>query len=160
MIQRIQTIFLLFVGLAMLVFLFAPIWQKQEINSGASYTQTAFYLEKVPSADQGVSNEFMPYLIPGILGLVATCIAFITIGIYKKRMRQIMLCTLNALLIGTAMGLSAYWATQAENNLLPGVQGTYNYGLFLPAVALIFNSLAARFIRKDEKLVRSMDRLR
>lgn len=31
-------------------------------------------------------------------------------------MRQIMLATLNSLLIGVALGLSAYWATQAEGN--------------------------------------------
>lgn len=160
MIQRIQTIFLLIVGLAMLIFLFAPIWQKEEVNSGASYTLTAFYLEQVSSPEEGVKNDFMPYAIPGILGLSATCIAFITIGMYKKRMRQIILSTLNSILIGTALGLSAYWATQAEGNYLPGIQGNYSYGLFLPAIALVFNSLAVRFIRKDERLVRSMDRLR
>ncbi|ADR23432.1 membrane protein [Marivirga tractuosa] len=160
MIQRIQTIFLLIVGLAMLVFLFAPLWQKVDTNSGASYTLTAFYLETVTSPEEGVKNEFMPYVIPGILGLLSVCIAFISIGMYKKRMRQIMLSTLNSLLIGTALGLSAYWSTQAEGELLAGIQGSYSYGLFLPAIALVFNSLAVRFIRKDERLVRSMDRIR
>jgi uncharacterized membrane protein len=160
MIQRIQTIFLLIVGLAMLMFLFAPIWQKVDSSSGASYTLTAFYLEMVIAPEDGVKNEFMPYLVPGVLGLLAVCIAFITIGMYKKRMRQIMLSTLNSILIGTALGLSAYWATQAEGEFLPGIQGNYSYGLFLPAIALVFNSLAVRFIRKDERLVRSMDRLR
>ncbi|MGJ3233578.1 DUF4293 domain-containing protein [Marivirga sp.] len=160
MIQRIQTIFLLIVGLAMLVFLFAPIWQKVDSSSGASYTLTAFYLEMVSAPEDGVKNEFVPYVVPGILGLLAVCIAFIAIGMYKKRMRQIMLSTLNSILIGTALGLSAYWATQAEGEFLPGIQGNYSYGLFLPAIALVFNSLAVRFIRKDERLVRSMDRLR
>jgi hypothetical protein len=160
MIQRIQTIFLLIVGLAMLMFLFAPIWQKVDSSSGASYTLTAFYLEMVSAPEDGVKNEFVPYVVPGILGLLAVCIAFIAIGMYKKRMRQIMLSTLNSILIGTALGLSAYWATQAEGEFLPGIQGNYSYGLFLPAIALVFNSLAVRFIRKDERLVRSMDRLR
>ncbi|MBK6264045.1 DUF4293 domain-containing protein [Marivirga sp. S37H4] len=160
MIQRIQTIFLLIVGLSMLIFLFAPIWQKEEVKTGASYTQTAFYMETVPSAEEGVNNIFMPYAIPGILGLIATCLAFITIGLYKKRMKQIILCAVNSIVIGVALGLSAYWASQAEGNILREAQGGYQYGLFLPAIALVFNSLAGRFIRKDEKLVRSMDRLR
>ena len=160
MIQRIQTIFLLFVGLAMLVFLFAPIWQKEEVNSGASYTQTAFYMEKVPSAEEGVTNVFIPYAIPGALGVVATCLAFITIGLYKKRMKQIILCAVNSFIIGVALALSAYWATEAESTILQEINGGYSYGLFLPAIALVFNSLAGRFIRKDERLVRSMDRLR
>lgn len=33
-------------------------------------------------------------------------------------------------------------------------------GLYLPLVGIIFSVLAARFIRKDENTVRSMDRLR
>jgi len=160
MIQRIQTIFLLIVGINMLVFLFAPLWQKVDSSSGASYTLTAFYLETITSPEEGVKNEFSPYVVPGILGLLSVCVAFISIGMYKKRMRQIILSTLNSLLIGTALGLSAYWATQAEGNILLGIQGAYSYGLFLPAIALVFNSLAVRFIRKDERLVRSMDRLR
>ncbi|MDH3711846.1 MAG: DUF4293 domain-containing protein [Cyclobacteriaceae bacterium] len=32
--------------------------------------------------------------------------------------------------------------------------------MYLPAVALILNLLANRFIRRDESLVRSVDRLR
>ncbi|GAA5029719.1 membrane protein [Marivirga lumbricoides] len=160
MIQRIQTVFLLLVGIAMLVFLFAPIWQKQEINTAVSYTQTAFYMEKVTIEEEGVQNTFMPYAIPGILGIISVCIAFITIGLYKKRMKQIILCAVNSIVIGVALGLSAYWATQAESNILQDIQGGYQYGLFLPAIAIVFNSLAGRFIRKDERLVRSMDRLR
>ncbi|WKK81460.2 DUF4293 domain-containing protein [Marivirga arenosa] len=160
MLQRIQTIFLLIVALAMLVFLFSPLWQKVDTETGATYTITAFALETSNIPEQGEEQEFMPYAVAGILGLLGSLVAFIAIGMYKNRMRQIMLSTLNSILIGTALGLSAYWTTQAEGNVLPGIAGAYNYGLFLPAIALVFNSLAVRFIRKDERLVRSMDRLR
>ncbi len=33
-------------------------------------------------------------------------------------------------------------------------------GLYMPIISLIFGVLATRFIKKDDKLVRSMDRLR
>ena len=33
-------------------------------------------------------------------------------------------------------------------------------GLFLPGAAILFSLIAGYFIRKDEKLVQSMDRLR
>lgn len=160
MIQRIQTIFLLIVGVAMLAFLFAPVWNKSDTSTGQSYTQTAFYLEQVPAENTSAQLEYMPYAIAGFLGIIATILAFVAIALYKKRMVQMMLCTVNSLVMGSAMGLSAYWATQADGNLLAGITGNYQYGLFLPAIALVFNSLATRFIRKDEKLVRSMDRLR
>jgi len=34
------------------------------------------------------------------------------------------------------------------------------FGMYLPLVGLLFSGLAIHFIRKDEKLVKSMDRLR
>jgi uncharacterized membrane protein len=42
------------------------------------------------------------------------------------------------------------------------IEGGYSYGagLFLPIVSIILLVLAARFINKDEKLVRDSDRLR
>ena len=41
------------------------------------------------------------------------------------------------------------------------VLGTrHGFGLYLPGAAVIFNLIANRFIRKDEKLVRDSDRIR
>ncbi len=160
MIQRIQTIFLLFVGLSLLIFLFAPIWEKQEVNSGKSYAQTAFYVEKVADAESEIQYVFIPYAISGFIAVLSACLALYSISAYKKRTRQMLISSINTFLIGAALILSAWWASEAEANLLNGIAGGYQYGLFLPAIALVFNSLAIRFIRKDEKLVRSMDRLR
>lgn len=160
MIQRIQSIFLLVVGLSLIIFLFAPIWEKQDVNSGQSYSQTAFYVEKVANIESEIQYVFVPYFIPGALALIAACLALFSIGMYKKRNRQVMISSVNSLLMGTILILSAWWASKAESSILAGAAGGYQYGLFLPAIALIFNSLAIRFIRKDEKLVRSMDRLR
>ena len=61
--------------------------------------------------------------------------------------------------------------TVSENRSFGGTQGVYShsseacacdmtFGLFLPAAALICNMIANRFIRKDERLVRSVDRIR
>jgi hypothetical protein len=43
---------------------------------------------------------------------------------------------------------------------LPNAIRNWNYGLILPLFSFIFLILANRFIKKDEKLVRSADRLR
>jgi hypothetical protein len=42
----------------------------------------------------------------------------------------------------------------------PSDQGDYLLGFYALIAALIFNALANRFIRRDEKLVRGSDRLR
>jgi len=160
MIQRIQSIFLLLVGLSLIAFLFAPIWEKQDISSGEYYTQTAFYVEKASAAETEILYIFVPYLIPGALALIAACMALYSISAYKKRSRQILVSSINSLLIGGALIVSAWWASSAETEILTGNTGGYQFGLFLPAIALVFNSLAIRFIRKDDKLVKSMDRFR
>lgn len=160
MIQRIQSIFLLLVGLSLIFFLFAPIWEKQEGNTGKAYSQTAIYVEKSAGVQTEIEYIFVPYFIPGSLAIIGACLALFSIGLYKKRTKQILFSSINSILIGVALILSAYWASTAETSILTNTSGGYKYGLFIPAVALFFNSLAIRFIRKDEKLVRSMDRLR
>lgn len=42
----------------------------------------------------------------------------------------------------------------------PGAKVSYDFGLLLPIVAIILMILAIRGINKDEKLIRSLDRLR
>ncbi|MFT4741547.1 MAG: hypothetical protein ACJAT1_000523 [Marivirga sp.] len=160
MIQRIQSIFLLLVGLIMIIFLFAPIWQKQEETTGKAYTQTAIYVEKTADAQAEIAYVFIPFFIPGCLALIAACLALFSIGFYKKRIRQMLFSSINTFLIGGTLVLSAWWASSAETTVLTNEGGGYQFGLFLPALALFFNVLALRFIRKDERLVRSMDRLR
>ena len=41
-----------------------------------------------------------------------------------------------------------------------GPDGVFLLGFFMIPVAMIANTMANRFIRKDEKLVRSVDRIR
>ena len=42
----------------------------------------------------------------------------------------------------------------------PHVKETYGVGLLLPALSIVFLFLANKAIRKDDKLIRSADRLR
>ena len=80
----------------------------------------------------------------------------------KERMR---LChmkfgALNAWVIAGFLGLAVYFTFSMEKMVTFSEQGTYEFGMYLPALALIFNLLANRFIRKDEALIRSVDRIR
>ncbi len=85
-------------------------------------------------------------------------IAVIEIGKFENRLLQLKLAALNSLLMAGAIGSSVYFATRLiKANQLAG---EYGLGLWLPAVAMISNMIANRFIRKDEKLVRDSDRIR
>lgn len=70
------------------------------------------------------------------------------------------LCALNAFLMMATLGITAYFIYNGENALGFEGRGLFRAGFFMPVVGLILNSLASRFIRKDEKLVRSVDRIR
>ncbi len=163
MIQRIQTVFLFFVALSMLGILFFPLWQKMDLSSSEIATMDAFFVrfEKFGDGNENsvvISKMDVWYMIiPAILSAV---VAIISIFTYKNRLRQIQFGALNSLLIATTMGLALFFIQKAERLLALDLQGNYLFGFYLPVSALLFNLLANRFIRRDESLVRSADRIR
>ena len=94
-----------------------------------------------------------------LIGLSAL-IAFFEISMYRNRLTQIKLGALNALIMAGVIVSSVYMATQGETKWMPEMTGDYQFGLFLPIAAIILNMMANRFIRRDEMLVRSVDRMR
>ncbi|MBO4486866.1 MAG: DUF4293 domain-containing protein [Bacteroidaceae bacterium] len=88
-----------------------------------------------------------------LVGL-GTLLILWSIFLYKNRMRQVSVVNLSTLchaLTGVVLGGASLTGTSVEWGRV---------ALFLPLVAIIFNLLAARRIRFDERLVRSADRLR
>ncbi len=85
-------------------------------------------------------------------------IALYTIISFKNRRRQIRMATINLLLIIIYIAAMVIYIMVAKNKLNAIV--TWNYPVIFPLIALIFNYLGMRGVAKDEKLVRSLDRLR
>jgi hypothetical protein len=165
MIQRIQTVFLLLAAIALLASMAFPIWNKTNIQSQEKIELNAFKLEHyvVKNAEKGekelLFSKSTIYL--AIVAVLAALVSFYSIIQFKNRLTQIKLGALNSLLIAIYLIGSVYISIyQAENMLDPEVRGSYAFGLFLPMMAIVFNMLANRFIRKDEQLVRSVDRIR
>jgi hypothetical protein len=67
---------------------------------------------------------------------------------------------LNAFVLMAFVAVATYFIYQGENQIEFESKGVFKVGYFLPLGTLLFNSLANRFIKKDEKLVRSVDRIR
>lgn len=130
MIQRIQTVYLLLVACFMAVLLF------------------------VPPADN--ISYYWPLLI---VAAVTSLLAIVTIFQYKNRKRQIFICRLTAGLIVVYYLLFFASAVTFPFRFTIAEMGL-RYPLCFPLLALIFNYMAIRGIRYDEKLVRSSDRLR
>ncbi|TDE03861.1 DUF4293 domain-containing protein [Flavobacterium hiemivividum] len=137
MIQRIQTIylFLAFVVTGILPFLF-PLWT---MNDGKEY----FFMQ----------DQF--YVI--LLGL-STTLSVVSIISYKKRQNQFVIGRLNIILNLILLGLFVYRSLNVSGETV--LVSEKGIGMFLPIVAIVLLVLANKAIKKDEDLVKSVDRLR
>jgi len=163
MIQRIQSVLLAIVAGTMIAVFFFPIWNKVDVEKSEEVTLSALVLlhEKIDidTAEVFVITDTPTFYI-GILAVLAGLVAVFSIFKYSNRLLQMKLGALNSLLMGSAMGVSVYFIWNAEAILLPTQKGNYLVGFYLFVGGLLCNSLANRFIRKDENLVRSADRIR
>ncbi|MFY0598283.1 MAG: DUF4293 domain-containing protein [Cyclobacteriaceae bacterium] len=161
MIQRIQSIFLLLVAIVMITILFLPFWQEANQETKEIVTINAFELVYAESSDL-VGDKVIdtkPTWYISALAVLAAIVAMFSIFQFKNRLRQIQLGALNSLLIGGNIGLIYYFSTKGEP-IIQNHRGDFLPGFFVIAAALFFNALANRFIRKDDKLVKSADRIR
>ena len=91
------------------------------------------------------------------LSLVSFLLALLSIFSYKKRMRQILLNNINIFINALLLGLLAYWLLTLSGGIdFPekGIEPIF------PLIAVICLLIANIYIRKDERLVKSVDRLR
>lgn len=163
MLQRIQSFFLFLVALSMLSMLFFPLWNKVDVDKSEIVTVTALVLmhEQVdPITDERtlVAETQMFYL--AILAVIAAAVALYSISRYDDRLLQMKLGALNSLVMGAVLGAAIYNVYQVEKEMEVVRQGTYLFGFYAGIAALLFNMLSNRFIRRDDKLVKSADRMR
>ena len=160
MIQRVQSLFLAVVAACMFAIVFLPIWQKSNPEAALQEQTvlTALALERYQNG-QVTQNQTTVYIAG--LCLLSAALAVGSMFSYKSRPKQMMLNFFNTLCMIAVGGVSLYLSLYTvEVSYGTESQGGPLAGFFLVWVALIFNSLANRFIRADEKLVRSADTLR
>lgn len=136
MIQRVQTIYMLFVFIigGILPFIFSLYVQNQQ--------SVYAYLDDVLS---------------GIFFGISAVLAVYTIFKYKTRQLQFVLNRLNILISLTLLGIFVYRVLSSSGESGISEKGV---GIFLPVLSIVFLFLANKAIRRDEDLVKSADRLR
>ena len=155
MIQRIQSLYLLITSILSLLFLKGSFFNF--INKAGVMVKITFNGIEEGSAGQGfiLKEKLLPL---SIILMLITAISLITIFLFKKRIAQ---TWLSGILIGLvtffilACSHGSYLIlTKYSAEFIPGIKMTF------PFLMLIFSILAYRGIRKDDKLVKSYDRLR
>jgi hypothetical protein len=158
MLQRIQTLLLALVAIAMLAVTALPMWGKSSAKLNETVKLSSFSLDHcTPFACLGTTNTILIV----ILAIISACIAAFSITQYKKRMLQMTLGLINSILIAVVLGYTFYLVFKVGIPMFePDNQGSYGAGFIAAVVAMLCNMIANRFIRRDEMLVKSADRMR
>ena len=136
MLQRIQTVYILISALVI----------------GALY----LWFPVIKSEDGLViisNNE------PLVLGLLigSVLLALFSIFNFKKRQLQFVINRLNIILNFLLLGVFVYRSLTLSGETLVSEKGI---GVLLPIISIVFLVMANKAIKKDEDLVKSVDRLR
>jgi len=179
MIQRIQSILLILIGLLMIGLIFTPIWQnknKQQTIDGktndAKVTLTTLTLtltgtEKTEQRDelniikeQKILNETKITVYIAILAIAIAGVAGYSVFQYRNRQLQMKLGAFNSLALCLIVVCIYINIVQGNKMLSDHAEGDFEIGFFLPIIAIVLNLVANRLIRRDENLVKSADRIR
>jgi hypothetical protein len=142
MIQRIQSIYLL---LVIFLSIGAPFFFKLWVE--ADNEVFAFDL---------FAYESILYKLVQISFIRSALLALITIFRYNDRQQQFVLGRIIILINLFLLGILIYLSLN-----IPGeIFSEKGIGMFIPSIVILFSVLANKAIRKDENLVKSVDRLR
>ena len=136
MIQRIQTVYLLAVAILTGIL---PFWL-------------------VLWTDGGGSAVYASQQIPISVGLyLSALLAVVAIMRFKNRKQQFILNRVNILLHLFLLGFFVFRSLNLSGGTAVSEKGI---GMMIPVFSIVFLALANRAIKKDEDLVKSVDRLR
>lgn len=155
MIQRIQSVWL-FIATACIFGLFLFPYLRIMDSDGIAKDL------KVTGVYQNVGGQVVQteaFLVLTIATVLVGLLPFVIIFLYKNRKKQVLFAYIAIVLVLAY----SYWLGQTAKNTIGNISlGPENYGIgaILPSIALLFIILAIRAIKRDEKLIRSADRLR
>ena len=155
MLQRIQSIYLLLASLAIYALFLFPLVHNVQVDSKSLTIMVNGVFQDMNG--QLTHTQFFTALtaVTAIVGLIPLIIIFL----YKNRKQQVALCYSTMLVV---VGLT-FWMSQTVKPIMGDAQiDTHNWGigLLLSSVSMIFLVMALKAVQRDEKLVKSADRLR
>jgi hypothetical protein len=155
MLQRIQSVYLLLASLVLFGLFVFPLVHDVYVNSTPITVMVTGIFQNV-NGQQAHTDFFIA--LTGATAVVALLPLAIVL-FYKNRKQQIALCYVTMLVIIAF----SYWASQMVKNAIGNANLTlsnYGIGIILLSVSILFIVLAQKAIQRDDKLVKSADRLR
>jgi hypothetical protein len=165
MIQRIQTVYLALVLIFSFVGVISTIGEWAVADSVvAHFSNFTFGAEGAFKALDATSG---PWCL-GVLLIMVMFLSTMSIMLFRKRMRQLRLTIFSTILLVGYVATYAVFAyyyhlniqefAEAAGSIVPTFH--LKFVAIFPVLSIILNCLAIQGIRKDEALVRSLDRIR
>ncbi len=166
MIQRIQTIFLLFAAILNTVSLFVPFWKfangtQYEIIKGMEITGSG---STTIAAQSFMAWDFAPTPLLAVFSgicIITSIWILADIFLFNNRKRQMTFAYFGVVLLMIELVLMVLITLNGPYIITSTLdEGLVQFGLVFPVLALVLLWLAIRRINHDEQLVRSVDRIR
>jgi hypothetical protein len=156
MLQRIQTVYLLAAAVLMSLLLFLPLAEIAPEGTGI-YTATGkgWFLSAGGEPVELVMATWPVF----ILALTLALLPLINIFLYRNRKLQLRISVYSIILAFGLIGLIYYYFVIGFRQLDDPVYAL-RFPIIVPVIYIVLTYLAFRGIRKDEMLVRSLDRIR
>ena len=154
MIQRIQTVYFLISEMLIGLLFFVPFAEIAGTGSAVyRFDMDGLHLMGVPKPEFIISGQPLVFLSTLVLLFVISAIFR-----FKNRKTQIWITIVNIFFLLVLWGLMFYDVLSGAKS----VSGIYSFRFYFtfPLIAVVFNYMAIRAIKKDEMLVRSVDRIR
>ena len=136
MIQRIQTLYLAVVAILSIL--------------------AAFFIKSLAQNEESSIFE-LSVQMDRITFFIAAFFAVISIFLYKKRINQFIVNRLNIILNLFLLGFFVYRSLKLSGESLLSQKGIW---IIVPLISIVLLILANKAIKRDEDLVKSVDRLR
>lgn len=145
MIQRIQSLWLFLAALAAAGLLYFNLYTYHTLENA------------VDTSRQFKANDQYGLFVLAILLII---LPLVNIFLFKNRKRQKGLAMLGIVVAIGFIALMIMEITNLRDTTPPPSSGSYGVGAIMPILSIVFMFLALSGIRKDEKMLKSLDRLR
>jgi len=153
MIQRIQTLYLVITVALLIVIVFFP-YAEVLVGDAIIYSFKTYGIYLPEQNNELISTSY-PLLILIIINILLILTA---IFLFKKRLLQLRLCLVSIILLLGIYGLGFFYLYKLSSEYDTTMH--FAFPIIIPIISAILLFLAMRSIKKDELLIRSLDRLR
>ena len=155
MMQRLQSLFLAGIVIASILLFTFPVATIQ----GNGIENTILKINGLYETGlTGIVERNKTFYLPQINNLLIALFALASLFLFRNRHLQMILTTINGVLSLILLLAFVFYLMQVNREYEGTVKATLT--AILPVIMVIFNILAYRAIKRDDDLVKSLDRLR